>query len=92
MKLRRAWPLFSTAVLLGTFAVCVRRTRHDTVVVGSKNFPEQALLGEILAQHIEGRTHLRVRETILPGWQLYLPAGDAQRAHRHVRRIHGHGA
>jgi osmoprotectant transport system substrate-binding protein len=32
----------------------------ETVVVGSKNFPEQALLGEILAQHIEARTHLRV--------------------------------
>lgn len=34
--------------------------RGDTVVVGSKNFPEQALLGEILAQQIEARTHLRV--------------------------------
>ena len=33
---------------------------HDTIVVGSKNFPEQALLGEILAQHIEARTQLHV--------------------------------
>jgi glycine betaine/choline ABC-type transport system substrate-binding protein len=33
---------------------------HDTLVIGSKNFPEQALLGEILAQHLEARTHLRV--------------------------------
>jgi len=32
--------------------------RADTIVVGSKNFPEQALLAEILAQHIEARTHL----------------------------------
>ena len=32
----------------------------DTIVVGSKNFPEQALLGEILAQHLEARTHLHV--------------------------------
>jgi osmoprotectant transport system substrate-binding protein len=32
----------------------------DTIVIGSKNFPEQALLGEILAQQIESRTHLRV--------------------------------
>jgi osmoprotectant transport system substrate-binding protein len=31
-----------------------------TIVVGSKNFPEQALLGEILAQQIETHTHLRV--------------------------------
>ena len=38
---------------------CEPRPR-DTIVVGSKNFPEQALLGEILAQHIEARTHLRV--------------------------------
>lgn len=34
--------------------------RSDTIVVGSKNFSEQALLGEILAQHIEARTHLPV--------------------------------
>ena len=33
---------------------------RDTVVVGSKNFPEQALLAEILAQQIEAQTHLRV--------------------------------
>jgi osmoprotectant transport system substrate-binding protein len=32
----------------------------NVVVVGSKNFPEQALLGEIVAQQIESRTHLRV--------------------------------
>jgi osmoprotectant transport system substrate-binding protein len=31
-----------------------------TIVVGSKNFPEQALLGEIIAQQIESQTHLRV--------------------------------
>ena len=29
-------------------------------MIGSKNFPEQALLGEILAQHLEARTHLHV--------------------------------
>jgi osmoprotectant transport system substrate-binding protein len=34
--------------------------RADTVVIGSKNFPEQALLGEILAQEIEAKTQLRV--------------------------------
>jgi len=34
--------------------------RGNTIVVGSKNFSEQALLGEILAQHIEGRTHRAV--------------------------------
>ncbi len=34
--------------------------RRDTIVVGSKNFSEQALLGEILAQHLESRTKLGV--------------------------------
>jgi osmoprotectant transport system substrate-binding protein len=40
-------------------AACVGVSRN-TIVVGSKNFPEQALLGEILAQQIEARTDLRV--------------------------------
>jgi osmoprotectant transport system substrate-binding protein len=47
--------LWSIAVL----AACGARG-PDTLVVGSKNFPEQALLAEILSQHIEARTHLRV--------------------------------
>jgi len=33
---------------------------HQSIVVGSKNFTEQAVLGEILAQHIEKRTGLAV--------------------------------
>src|ERR1700733_7952685 len=32
----------------------------NIIVVGSKNFPEQALLGEIVAQYLEARTHQRV--------------------------------
>jgi osmoprotectant transport system substrate-binding protein len=52
----------------GAAAICVAvvmlsgcsARRADTIVIGSKNFPEQALLGEILAQHLEARTHLRV--------------------------------
>jgi osmoprotectant transport system substrate-binding protein len=52
----RAWlPICALALLCG----CGPR-RTDTIVVGSKNFSEQALLGEILAQHIEARTHLPV--------------------------------
>ena len=34
--------------------------RTDRIVVGSKNFTEQAVLGELLAQHLEARTHLPV--------------------------------
>jgi osmoprotectant transport system substrate-binding protein len=44
------------AVLACALASC-SPDRHDQIVVGSKNFSEQALLGEILAQHIEARTH-----------------------------------
>jgi osmoprotectant transport system substrate-binding protein len=60
MKTRRAFAAFflfafSCALLAG----CSER-RADTIVVGSKNFSEQALLGEILAQHLEARTHLHV--------------------------------
>jgi osmoprotectant transport system substrate-binding protein len=45
--------------LIAWLASC-GRDRTNTIVVGSKNFSEQALLGEILAQHIEARTHLPV--------------------------------
>jgi osmoprotectant transport system substrate-binding protein len=45
--------------IIGLLAGCTMRPK-DTIVVGSKNFPEQALLGEILAQHLEARTHLHV--------------------------------
>ncbi|HUJ82683.1 MAG TPA: glycine betaine ABC transporter substrate-binding protein [Candidatus Acidoferrales bacterium] len=34
--------------------------RRDTIIIGSKNFTEQAILGELLAQHLEARTHLRI--------------------------------
>jgi glycine betaine/choline ABC-type transport system substrate-binding protein len=34
--------------------------RADRIVVGSKNFTEQAILGELIAQHLEARTHLTV--------------------------------
>jgi osmoprotectant transport system substrate-binding protein len=57
---RRAIFLISLTVLaVLSMAACSPR-RGETIVVGSKNFPEQALLGEILAQQIESRTHRRV--------------------------------
>jgi glycine betaine/choline ABC-type transport system substrate-binding protein len=34
--------------------------RRDVVVVGSKNFPEQLILGELIAQQVEARTRLKV--------------------------------
>jgi osmoprotectant transport system substrate-binding protein len=55
-KTRCAWLLLFVAAWL---AGC-GRDKRETIVVGSKNFSEQALLGEILAQHLESRTHLAV--------------------------------
>lgn len=40
----------------GSFCSC-NPDRHSGIVVGSKNFSEQSLLGEIVAQHLEARLH-----------------------------------
>ncbi len=56
MKFCRGCLLLCLVALL----ISCGRDRQNTIVVGSKNFSEQALLGEILAQHIEMRTHLPV--------------------------------
>lgn len=34
--------------------------RQQTLVIGCKNFTEQVILGELLAQHLEAKTHLHV--------------------------------
>ncbi len=47
-----------TGILLCSFAGCA--SRDDRIVIGSKNFTEQLVLGELFAQVIEGRAHLRV--------------------------------
>jgi osmoprotectant transport system substrate-binding protein len=59
LRLVRRIRLATICVAMLTLAGCSARPA-DTIVIGSKNFPEQALLGEILAQHLEARTHLRV--------------------------------
>jgi osmoprotectant transport system substrate-binding protein len=56
---RRGWLTFVCCFACIAAIGCMGR-QHNTVVIGSKNFPEQALLGEILAQQIEAKTHLRV--------------------------------
>jgi osmoprotectant transport system substrate-binding protein len=43
----------------GLLSACGVDHAH-TIVIGSKNFTEQAVLGELLAQQIESRTHLKV--------------------------------
>jgi len=48
-------------LLLGlVFPLACGPARKDLIVIGSKNFTEQAVLGEMLAQQIEARAHLPV--------------------------------
>src|SRR5256886_14494353 len=50
---------FSVALLVGLF-ISFGPSRETRIVVGSKNFTEQLILGEIIAQQIETQTHLAV--------------------------------
>lgn len=51
--------LLLTLLTLTALTAC-GPTRKDRIVIGSKNFTEQLILGEIMAQQIENRTHLPV--------------------------------
>lgn len=52
----RRWLAFILAALLSACGPA----REDRIVIGSKNFTEQLILGEIMAQQIESKTHLPV--------------------------------
>ncbi len=54
--MRRGACIVAAAILL--FAGC--NPQRNNIIVGSKNFTEQAVLGEILAQYIEQKTGLPV--------------------------------
>ena len=58
----RRWPWIAAIVVgLGATVIALRpSTATDTVVIGSKNFSEQVILGELLAQTLERDTPLRV--------------------------------
>ena len=61
----RAWPLVAIATVVAIAAVTLRpAAAADTVVVGSKNFTEQVILGELVAQTIERHTSLRVERRL----------------------------
>ncbi|MGC2194636.1 MAG: glycine betaine ABC transporter substrate-binding protein [Terriglobales bacterium] len=53
----RTLPIVLIATVL--LAAC-GPARKDRIVIGSKNFTEQAVLGEIFAQELEAKTHLRI--------------------------------
>jgi osmoprotectant transport system substrate-binding protein len=48
------------AILCAAFLISCGPPRENRIVVGSKNFTEQLILGEIIAQQIENKTHLPV--------------------------------
>lgn len=56
-------PRCATAVciiLLALFPSSCAPSHSDRIVIGSKNFTESLMLGELMAQLIESRTHLKV--------------------------------
>jgi len=69
----------SSFLLLATTLLTACGPRHH-IVVGSKNFTEQLILGEIIAQHIEARLHQPVERKLDLGGTLLahqaLLAGD----------------
>jgi len=56
--IRRITPFILLAAIV--FLVACGPRRKDRIVIGSKNFTEQLILGEIIAQQIENKTHLPV--------------------------------
>jgi osmoprotectant transport system substrate-binding protein len=55
------WKIFLVITLVIELSLSGCESTHsDRVVIGSKNFTESMMLGELLAQLIEARTHLKV--------------------------------
>ena len=89
LESQRPWP---SCWLPRRHAAVVASTRSGTVdPVGSKNFTEQILLGELLAQTLEAAWHPR-RAPAEPRRHVHLRSRDPFRRHRRLRRVHGHGA
>jgi len=52
--------VFAAGMFLAVMLSSCAPSHSDRIVVGSKNFTESLMLGELLAQQIEARTHLKV--------------------------------
>ena len=61
-RARRRWPWVGATVALIGLGIFTLRPQGaaGTIVIGSKNFSEQVILGELLAQTLEQQTGLRV--------------------------------
>jgi len=51
-------------IVVAAAATAATRSRHDAVRIGSKNFTEQIILGELLAQTIETQAHRPVERRL----------------------------
>ncbi|HEY6303017.1 MAG TPA: glycine betaine ABC transporter substrate-binding protein [Terriglobales bacterium] len=60
IRVRRELVVATVLALLLFFSITSCERHADRIVVGSKNFTEQLILGELFAQIIEARTHLPV--------------------------------
>jgi osmoprotectant transport system substrate-binding protein len=58
--LRIRFGIFACSLLVALLLPACAPSRSDRIVIGSKNFTESLVLGEILAQQIEAHTHLKV--------------------------------
>jgi len=58
------------AVLIALAALGACKQSGHVLTVGSKNFTEQGVLGEIIAQHLENRLHLKVDRSLNLGGTL----------------------
>jgi osmoprotectant transport system permease protein len=63
-RLRLALAVLGVVILAGAAAAIGSRMTQTSIRVGSKNFTEQIILGEIVAQTIESRTNLRVERRL----------------------------
>src|SRR5215813_12393132 len=57
-RITQAWVILSCC--LAALLPSCGPSRANRIVIGSKNFTEQLILGEIIAQQIENTTHLAV--------------------------------
>ena len=61
------WSLSAAIAISFLLLTACAPPRFDRPVIGAKNFTEQVVLGELLAQHIEARTGLKVARRYLAG-------------------------
>lgn len=68
------------ALLASAMLACISCGRSSAIIVGSKNFTEQEVLGEIAAQQIEARLHTHVERRFFLGGTLlaHLALKDGQ--------------